>query len=517
MPNPRITVVGLGPGSADLISLGAKAQLMAGVPVYFRTTVHPLVPELIQEIPGPVHSFDDIYESAEEFSKVYQQIVDKLLTAARETPIVYAVPGHPFVAETTVTLLLERAREAGVEVQVIPSMSGLEAMMAELAIDPTNGLVICDALEMPSGIDTQSPLLITQVYNRWVASDLKLFLLDHYDGEHPVTLVKAAGIPGQARQERMPLYQLDQVDWIDHLTSLYVPKVTDGEKIQTRFSLLPIVKVMQRLRAEDGCPWDSEQTHISLKPYLIEEAYEVAEAVDEGDDDQLMEELGDVLLQVIFHAQIAAERGAFDADDVVRVLVEKMIRRHPHVFGDIEAKTAQAVTVNWEEIKRRERAAKGETRSSVLQGIPPGLPALMTARKIQQKAAKVGFDWDEVQGAYAKVLEELREFEDVIARQGTAEKQGPEGGDPELTGEFGDILFALVNVARHLRFDPEIALLQSVNKFKRRFLYIEAKAKEQGRSLTEMTLEEMDQLWEEAKASEGGKESTLSTHSDNSR
>lgn len=484
-----LTIVGLGPGSMDLISAGAKKHLLSGKPVYFRTKVHPVVEELIELIPGKIHSFDYVYETETDFDSVYGHIVDKLLTAATEQSIVYAVPGHPLVAETTVTLLLQQIPKDKIHLEIVPSMSGLEAIFAELQIDPTNGLVVLDGLSLPETFPTHLPLLITQVYNRLVASEIKLQLMEAYPEEHPVILVRAAGIPGQFQQATVPLYEIDQIDWVDHLTSLYVGPCQKPHPAP--YSIKPLVDVMARLRAEDGCPWDRKQTHASLKRYLIEECYEVIDAIDEEDDAELAEELGDVLLQIVFHAQIAHERDAFDINDVVNGIVEKLIRRHPHVFGDVVAETAEAVSLNWDAIKRQEKAAAGIEVTSRLDGVPTGLPALLAAEKLQSKAAKVGFDWNNAADVWTKVKEEMEEFE-------AAWKEG-EAAKTRASEELGDLLFALVNLARHLKLDPEMALVAANRKFKTRFQYIEKRAAQLGRSLEDMTLEEMDQLWEEAK------------------
>lgn len=253
----------------------------------------------------------------------------------------------------------------------------------------------------------------------------------------------------------------------------------------------PLVNVMAKLRGPGGCPWDKEQDHKSLKKYLIEEAYEVLDAIDRGDDAALVEELGDVLLQVVFHSQIASEEGRFDIDDVVEAITEKLIRRHPHVFGDASAPDAETVLANWEKLKQEERAQKsGETaRPSLMDGIPKGLPALMLAADVQRRAAKVGFEWEEASGALEKVAEELGEVAQARA-----------AGDREkLFEEWGDLLFALVNVARYDGIDPEEALRHAAKKFADRFRHIEARAAESGRELSEMTLAEMDALWDEAK------------------
>lgn len=248
-----------------------------------------------------------------------------------------------------------------------------------------------------------------------------------------------------------------------------------------------LLKIMSMLRGKKGCPWDKEQTTVSLKPFLIEEAYEVIEAIDEKSPEKLKEELGDLLLQVIFHAQIAKERKEFDMEGILETLEEKLIRRHPHVFGDVSYEDAKEVLVQWEKIKKEEKA--NSKRESMLDSVPKELPALLRAHRLQDKAARVGFDWKHINDVFAKVEEEIREF------KGAIEEKKPE----EIEDELGDIFFALVNVARFLEINPEDALRKTISKFISRFRYIEEKAKEQGRELSDMTLEEMDKFWEEAK------------------
>lgn len=265
------------------------------------------------------------------------------------------------------------------------------------------------------------------------------------------------------------------------------------ETTATRFSRL--VEVMACLRGEGGCPWDREQTHTTLKRYLVEETYEVLDAIDDGDDRALCDELGDVLLQVVFHAQMAKERGAFDIGDVVSGLADKLIRRHPHVFGDAQAETAGDVVQKWEAIKREERQQANKPEGTLLSGVPRELPALSYAAKIQEKAAKVGFQWDDVSGAVAKVGEELAELQDAMGSMPPREDLRQE----QPAEELGDVLFSLVNVARYLKIDPEAALRTTTRKFMRRFGYIESRATEAGIPLTEMSLDQMDLLWDEAK------------------
>ncbi len=249
-----------------------------------------------------------------------------------------------------------------------------------------------------------------------------------------------------------------------------------------------LVKVMERLRGKKGCPWDREQTRDSLKPFLLEEVHEVLEAIEEGDIEILKEELGDLLFQVIFHAQIAKERGEFNIEGVLTALTDKMVRRHPHVFGKVKAATTQEVLSRWEEIKHQEH--RNRKRRSVLDGVPKGLPALMRAHQLQARAARVGFDWPDIKPVWDKVHEEIKELESSL-REGDAEA---------IEAEVGDLLFALVNVSRFMKVNPEDALRKANHRFMERFHYMEKKAKRSGRALSAMTLAEMDRLWEEAKA-----------------
>ena len=247
-----------------------------------------------------------------------------------------------------------------------------------------------------------------------------------------------------------------------------------------------LVEIMRRLRGPGGCPWDAEQTHESLKRYLLEESYEVIEAIDKNDPEHLKEELGDLMLQPVFHAVIAEERGEFTLDEVLQTICDKLVLRHPHVFGDQIVKTADEQVENWERIKKLE---KGEERKSALSGVPPHLPALMKAQKITEKAARVGFDWEHTDQVYAKVLEELHEFEETMVL----------GDEERMEAELGDLLFAIVNLGRFLSLNPEEALRKTIERFSRRFSHIEETLHARGVHLKDASLEEMESLWEEAK------------------
>ncbi|AEE90381.1 MazG family protein [Tepidanaerobacter acetatoxydans Re1] len=251
-----------------------------------------------------------------------------------------------------------------------------------------------------------------------------------------------------------------------------------------------LVDIMAKLRGNPGCPWDKSQTHETLKPFLIEEAYEVIDAIDRNNKDDLVEELGDLLLQIVFHSRLAQERGDFDIGDVINGVCNKMVRRHPHIFGDITVDGTEEVLKNWEEIKREEKDMKTEAQS--MMNLPKTLPALMKAFKVQEKAARVGFDWDDVKGAFDKVYEELEELKEVYNI----------GNSDKIREEMGDLIFACVNVARFLEVEPELAVNDAVKKFIRRFDFVETEAAKSDKNLQEMNLQEMDILWEQSKNQE---------------
>lgn len=483
-----ITIVGLGPGSAGHLTVGALEALKSGRPVLLRTGIHPTVSAL-EAMGIAFTTCDDLYERAHSFEDLYRAVAERVLSY---DDLVFAVPGHPLVGESSVKLVLERAPE---RVEVIAGPSFLDTLFVTLGLDPVDGLELLDALQfdrrMPSG---DLPAVVMQLHSRAVASEAKLNLMERYPEDHPVILVRAAGVPGEERRVDIPLHDLDHYGWVDYLTTLYLPPLKRSEVGDTdprrwapaQWPLDPLVKVMERLRGPQGCPWDREQSHESLRRYVLEEAYEAVEAIGEESPEHLCEELGDLLLQVVFHAQIASESGAFDIHEIVQGITAKLVRRHPHVFGEVEAATAADVTRNWEAIKRAERG--GQAPDSIVGGVSTALPALLRAFEIQKRAAKVGFDWDDLQGPVDKVQEEMAE---VLAAK-------PE----EVEGEVGDLLFAVVNLARMLKVDPEVALTGSSAKFIRRFQQMERMAGAIGSKLSEMDLPAMDHLWNQAKQAE---------------
>lgn len=483
----KLWVVGLGPGEEKLLPPANLAVLKRVRPLYLRTARHPLVGWLAEQGVDFI-SFDSLYEAKPTFAAVYDSIVETLVaeTTKREE-VGYAVPGHPLVAEETVRRLLDLQRRGEVEVAVLPAMSCLDVIFTALGLDPAEGLVVAEASRLAeTELRPDLGLLVLQVYSRQVASEVKLSLAPLYGDEWGVYLVRAAGVAGEEKVAAMPLYEIDRQPWVDHLTSLYVPPQDPERHVGPPGSFATLVATVTKLRGPNGCPWDRAQTHASLRRYLLEETYEVLEALDEGDQGRLAEELGDLLLQIVLHAQIAGEAGHFTIADVIAGINEKMYRRHPHVFGSGQAHTPEEVMVNWRKIKQKE---KGEDRS-LLAGIPRALPALARAQKIQERAAAVNFDWPDIEGVWEKLREEAEEL-----------RQAAESGrQQEVEKELGDLLFAAVNLARFLGVDAEEALRRSTDSFARRFSYMEERCRREGRTMEELRPEELDSLWEEAKA-----------------
>ncbi|WP_114572221.1 bifunctional methyltransferase/pyrophosphohydrolase YabN [Exiguobacterium flavidum] len=468
-----ITIVGLGAGEIGQLPLGVYRLLKStDQPIYLRTAEHPVVSEL--EAEGmKFTSLDAIYEKHDTFEAVYEEIVEMLIVHAEKGPVIYAVPGHPLVAESAVQQLIART-----ETIIGGGQSFLDPMFTALKVDPIEGFQLLDATSLDiDEAEIGQHVLIGQVYDALVAGDVKVMLMERYPDEHPVKLVTAAGTSFEQVVE-VPLYELDRVSELSNLTTLYVPPAPP-ESAERDFATLK--RIIATLRGENGCPWDKEQTHVSLKRHLIEEAYELLEAIDLEDDELIVEELGDVLLQVMLHAQIGADEGYFDIRDVIGTLSEKMIRRHPHVFGDAHADSSEQVVENWQRIKAEEKTE----RTSLLDGIVKGQPALMRAEQIQKKVAKVGFEWSDVEGALEKVREEIEEL--------------LQAKEEERLSEFGDILFSLAIVGKYLGLSAEEALQMTNDKFIRRFMRMEQLS---DRPIGQLCLAEQDALWNQAKQEE---------------
>lgn len=468
-----ITIVGLGPGNPDLLTLAAHRTLRSAKKIYLRTTIHPTVAAIDPDI--PTESFDELYENESEFEGVYRRIVDRLLAAAGTGDVVYAVPGHPLVGEKTVQILIEEAPHRGVKLIFVEGLSYIEPALTALGLDPfSSGLQVLDALDFR--IDTRTPALIGQIYGARIAAHLKLALLEQYPPDHEVTVLRHAGLEEQSTRT-IELYTLDRTEDIDHLTCLYVPPIPELEDIGSHHTLKTVV---ERLRRD--CPWDREQTHVSLRPYFIEETYEALDALDGEDLARFSEELGDVLLQIHLHSAIAEEAGEFTLRDVQAAITRKLIKRHPHVFGELQANSAEEVEANWQRLKRDERSEE----ASMLDGVPKAMPALSQVQTIQRRAVQVGFEWKSIDGAWLKLAEELGELR--TAR----------GYDQQLW-ELGDVLFVLVDLARWMGIEAEDALKSAAARFRKRFGWMEAESRAQGRALENFALDELLDLWQRSK------------------
>ena len=472
-------MIGLGAGDLDQLSLGIYRKLKhSEATILVRTKDHPVVKSLEQE--GVIfESFDSYYEREEQFENVYEHIVETLLERALEKSIVYAVPGHPMLAEQTVQMLLNQQE---IEIEIVGGQSFLDDLFSALKVDPIEGFQMIDAtLFKRSQLNYEQHLIFCQVYDRYVASEVKLTLLEDLPADHPVTIVEAAGSADEVIQT-IPLQELDHSLEVSNVMSVYIPPVS---KDLLNHTFPRLREVMATLRGPHGCEWDRAQTHESLREYLIEETYEVIDAIDDRDDEAIIEELGDVLLQVMLHSQIGEDDGYFTVDDVIQGITNKMIHRHPHVFSNSTGDISQS----WDELKQAE---KGEKSFSILADIPKSLPALARAFKIQKKVAKVGFDWDDVNEVWLKLDEEVVEIKEAIIT----------GEQIEIESELGDIIFALVNLARHYKVNSEVALNRTNQKFINRFNYIEDALAKIGKGLTDSSLEEMDHYWDEAKRRE---------------
>jgi len=486
-PEQRTVIaVGLGPGNPAHLTREAWDVLMRSEEVYLRTSRHPTVSALPSHL--VLHSFDYLYEAADGFSSLYDEIAAQvLLLAARPQGVIYAVPGHPLVGEISVQRVAARARTEGIAVRVVDGLSFVEPVLSLLGLDGLDGLQLADATELAAEhhplLDPDRPVLVGQLYGQRLAGDVKLTLMNAYPDDHPVTIVRAAGMPDSAVVS-VPLYELDRGVPFDHLTCLFLPRLTH------RGGLPGLQRTVAWLRAPGGCPWDQEQTHQSLRPHLLEETYEVLAALDAGDSAKLCEELGDLLMQIAMHVQIATEEGQFRFADVIGQIDAKLRRRHPHVFGDVTVRDTADVLRNWEAIKREEakgRAAEQGEPASMLAGVPVVSPALARAQAISVRAARAGFEWQDLEGVLAKLCEEVGEL--VDARDSTAAES-----------ELGDVLFTLVNVARWLNLDAESALRTTCDRFSTRYAAMERQARALGCNLADLPMAEQEALWQRAKS-----------------
>ncbi|MFD6438254.1 nucleoside triphosphate pyrophosphohydrolase [Peribacillus sp. NPDC060186] len=485
----EITIIGLGAGDLDQLPFGIYKKLTKTKECFVRTIDHPVIVELtIEGI--KFTAFDKVYEKHDQFEEVYEEISEALLQEAVNRSVLYAVPGHPMVAEKTVQLLLEKGPARGISIRLEGGQSFLDPLFQAVQIDPIEGFQLLDGTALsPDDLHIRQHMIIGQVYDAFSASNVKLTLMEKLPDDYEVYIVTAAG-SSQEKVTKCALYELDRQMELSNLTSVYVPPVKEEALQYREFSKLR--QIIAELRGPDGCPWDKKQTHKSLKKYLIEEAYELIDSIDAEDDMGMIGELGDVLLQVMLHAQIGEDEGMFTIDDVIEGITEKMVRRHPHVFGDVEVTGEEDVLVNWQKIKEEEKGSENNVPQSILDGIEKSLPNLLRAEEYQKRAAKVGFDWDEVSEAWKKVIEEVQELEDEI--------RNPNPDIDRIKSELGDLFFAIVNISRYYDIQAEEAVYKANQKFHQRFTYIEECIRREDKKFADYTLEELDSYWDEAKA-----------------
>ncbi len=477
-----LTIVTLGTGGELFLTQGAQRVLRESPRVVVRTDRHPMADYLRSE--GVVfESLDHLYEACEDFDTFNRAAAVQLLTLCKESPVCYAVSDASF--DTTVATI-QRLKPQTAQVRILPGVSHAERCLS-LIESHRDGLRLYTAETfLQSRVSPEEDLLLLEVHSRECAGECKLRLLELMPEEEEIVFLSGDEKTGEMSASHIPLYELDRQKHYDHLTAAFVPGVEMLKR--TRFDMDDLMHVVARLRAPDGCPWDREQTHETLLTDLLEESYEFIQAVRDEDIDHMYDELGDVLLQIALHAEIARQCGEFNLNDVTSAIAYKMIERHTHVFGQVKADTAEDVLTNWENLKREQRGI--HTHADAMDNVSTGLSPLMRASKVQKKARKVGFDWDSAKEALSKVHEEADEvMENLLS-----------GADPEE--ELGDLFFAVVNVCRLCQKDPDIALHFATNKFIRRFRQMENMIKTAGKCLEDLTLSEMDVYWNAGKQGE---------------
>jgi tetrapyrrole methylase family protein/MazG family protein len=476
---PRVVVVGLGPAGADLLLPAARAALER-VPIRLvRTARHPGVADLAAE-GVTLEPLDLLYDTADDLDTVYAAIADRVVETARERgEIVYAVPGSPTIAERSVELV----RAAGIDVELIPGISFVDLAWWRLDIDPMHGARVVDARAFAvDAAGSSGPMLIAQCDSLLVCSEVKLALLESLPPDHEVTVLQRLGLPDE-RVFTVALADVDRDVEPDHLTSLFV----DTGDAAVGPELARLLALTERLRGPGGCPWDAKQTHHSLRRHVLEEAYEVVEAIEQlpadapggdvplGAYDALEDELGDLLFQVMIQSVLASEAGAFTVADVARAVHTKLVRRHPHVFGDVQVDDASEVVTNWEQIKKSE-----QDDESLVAGVGAGLPALIAAQKLFRKGASVGLTPD------VDLDRALRALADADA----------EG----LEAALGTALAVAVALGREHDVDAESALASWARRYKDRFRRMEQLASDAGVDLAAADAQGVRDLWERAGA-----------------
>lgn len=477
-----VTIFGLGPAGLGMLDPAHLDRLLdESVIVVARTLKHPAAADLATR--RAVVACDDLYDSVDDFDDLYRRIVARVLDAAVDNEVIYAVPGSALVGERTVPLLRESAADAGVPTMTIAGQSFLDLVYEAVGVDPiADGVQVVDARALPDPFPLHLPTILSQVDSPLRAADTSVALGRTLDPDHPIIILDRLGDEDE----------VNVISTVGELASYPASERTSVFVAAVPSGLIGLVATNRILRSE--CPWDRKQTHHTLLTHLIEEAYEAADAIaklstlaPEGDTDygayaEVEEELGDLLLQVIFHATLASEAGAFDIDEVAEGIRRKLVGRHPHVFGDVDVSGAEEVLANWEQIKREEKQ-----RTSLMDDIPAAMPAVVRAYKVQGRAKSVGFDWSSVD----EVIQVLRSEVDELVAADDAD---------DVLHEVGDILFSAVNLARHVGVDPEVALRLGVERFIDRFRSVESTIAASGMSMEAASLDDLEAAWALAKS-----------------
>jgi tetrapyrrole methylase family protein/MazG family protein len=476
----NITIVGMGPGDSNLLTREAYDVMNSASKLIFRTSWHQVYKEF-EAMGKVVESLDDWYEEADDFDELSERIQNHIEKIAENEDVVYCVLGNPAEDDEVTLRLLNSDRT----INIVSGISYVAYAMNFVSIDSKFPSKVMNVFDFSKYFyDIHSNNFITNAYDSMLLSDLVWTLEEQLGDEYEVYLFLKVGTKDEFTVNKTKLMDILNYEGYDHQTVIFIPAVPKYEK----YNLGDLRELVEKLRGKDGCPWDIEQTHESVKRNLLEEAYEVIEAIENEDYANLEEELGDLLFQVVFHSQMADEEGYFGMDEVINHISRKMVYRHPHVFDEKQRDlNTDKVLEQWDKLKDSEKGIENYTER--LLNVPKVLPSLLKSYKIQKKASKVGFDWDDINGPLEKLCEEIVEIKDAIEN----------GSRDDMLEELGDVLFSVVNVSRFLNIDPEEALEKTIEKFIKRFEYIEKRSLEANMRLEDMSLDEMDKYWEESK------------------
>jgi tetrapyrrole methylase family protein/MazG family protein len=473
----KLNIIGVGTKKIDDISLKGYRMIKNNGFKYLRTDRHPFI-HYLEEEKIKFKTFDSYFEEKKNLNEVYKSIIEEIKNKLiDENTVNYFVPGSPYYGDVVTEYFINNEIE-DLEVEIVDSISFWQKSLSLISGNKEKTKTISGEEYNFYDIDINSNLLFAQIYSKDIAERIKLDLGEIYGDEYKVDIIDVIS----ENIMKTPVFQLDKLKKYSFSTYIFVESIEKSTK--ELYNVNNLLEIMEMLRGPDGCPWDRKQTHESIRDCLIEEAYEVVDAIDNKDYDNFIEELGDLLLQVVFHAQIAKEEGYFNVYDVYTGICKKLYNRHPHVFGQVSAENEEEALESWESVKGKEKTFK--TYHDKLKEVPKALSPLTKSYKIQKVAAEVGFDWPDINGAISKIHEELEELL----------KEYENYDHDKVEEELGDLFFAIVNFSRFLKINPDVALNRTVNKFIKRFKYIEDNS---SKSLEDMTLEDMDKLWEESK------------------